>query len=160
MPGVSYNPVASDPEGNIRLPNQVPPSIRSTISDEEIKKGKKGQKNIFCIRACAGTDHERVLHLRSQSTSNMVEWVNNINAVVRLLHHKKASMDTNRMHQRVSVMFDVLMHQEDEESLSKHKIPLMMFLCPQLQINPVHRLHHLEATEIVKEVALETERKE
>ena len=108
-----------DPEGNIRLPNQVPPSIRSTISDEEIKKGKKGQKNIFCIRACAGTDHERVLHLRSQSTSNMVEWVNNINAVVRLLHHKKASMDTNRMHQRVSVMFDVLMHQEDEESLSE-----------------------------------------
>ena len=84
----------------------------------------------------------------------MVEWVNNINAVVRLLHHKKASMDTNRMHQRVSVMFDVLMHQEDEESLSKHKIPLMRFLCPRLQINPVHSLHHLVATEIVKEVAL------
>ena len=38
---------------------------------------------------------------------------------MRLLHHKKASMNINRMHQRVSVMFDHLMLQEDKESLSE-----------------------------------------
>ena len=63
-------------------------------------------------------------------------------------------MDTNRMHQRVSVMFDVLMHQEDEESLSEAQDSFDEVLCPRLQINPVHSLHHLVATEIVKEVAL------
>jgi hypothetical protein len=103
-----------DPDGVIKLPNQCTASIREQISEDDIKKGKKGQKNIFYIRACAGTDHERVLTLKSQSTSNMIEWVNNLNAVIKLLHKKKAAKNWSAVRKRVSVMFDELMSLEDD----------------------------------------------
>ncbi len=108
-----------DPQGVIKLPNQVPASIRAQISDDDIKKGKRGQKNIFYVRACAGTDHERILTLKSQSTSNMIEWVNNINAVIRLLHKKKTTGNWNKVRKRVSVMIDELMHFEEDDTSSQ-----------------------------------------
>ena len=37
-----------DPQGVIKLPNQVPASIRAQISDDDIKKGKTKFRKFFC----------------------------------------------------------------------------------------------------------------
>lgn len=99
-------------DGSMKLPHQLPENLRVQISDDDVRRGKKNQKNMFHILMCSGTEHERTLTVKARSTASMVDWVNNLNCLVKLVMEESSrgsTGDTRResgMMRRVSMIVD------------------------------------------------------
>ena len=107
-------------DGLMKLPHQLSEEMRAHISDDDIKRSKKGQKNIFHVLTCAGTPHERTLTLRAPNTANMVEWVNNITLFLSLVQDEakrvRDSENGRKVFSRISMIFDTMDLDLDSET--------------------------------------------